>query len=189
MRKTIWVGVIIVAAGVLVYLARHPFHIKSQWMIVSTVDADGNPIGKSQLVRIPDPDVVMHDGLSRVEPFVTRLMASRARFTSLMIFTADGEQGIVVFYEHGQARLEMNVDWRSEPKKEHDIRRLFAGLGIAPTEDYLAGNGGVPDATRILSYPVLGDASKVAALCCRVLREIYGVTDTERLDFTYEEHT
>jgi hypothetical protein len=189
MRRTIWVGVIIVTAGILVYLARHPFRIVSKWMMVSTVDAGGNPVGKSQWVRIPDPDVVAHDGMSRVEPYVTRLMASRARFNWLSIFTPDGQRGFGVYYEHSQASLALNVDWRSEPKKEHDIRRMFAGLGIAPTEDYLAGNGGVPDATRILTYPVPGDASKVAALCCRVLREIYGVTDTGRLDFTYTEHT
>ena len=174
--------------GALAYLGRHPVRITSPWMLVTTVDAHGNPIGAGKWVRNPDPAVVARDGMSRVAPYVARLMASRARFTSLIISTADGQGGFLVIHEHGQARLGLNVEWRSEPKKERDIRKLFAGLGLAPTEDYLAGNGGVPDATRVLTYPVPGDAPHVAALCRRVLHEIYGVADTERLDFTYEEH-
>jgi hypothetical protein len=51
--------------------------------------------------------------------------------------------------------------------------------------DYLAGNGGVPDATRILEYPLSGSTVEVTALTKRILQELCSVSPTEALDIKY----
>jgi hypothetical protein len=56
-----------------------------------------------------------------------------------------------------------------------------------PSHDYLAGNGGVPDATRILDYPIGGSTAEVTALTKRILQELCGVSPTEALDIKYED--
>jgi hypothetical protein len=187
-KTLILVGVSLIATGAAIYFFRYPLRARGSWMIVSTVDADGVPVGRAGLVRVPEPETVVHDGMSQVGPFVTRLMSSRGGFISLIVSTPDGQMGFGVFTERGRARLSLNVDWRAEPERERAIRGLFAGLGIAPSEDYLAGNGGVRDATRILTYPAPDGPPKLAALSRRVLREIYGVADSDPLDFTLQRY-
>ena len=57
------------------------------------------------------------------------------------------------------------------------VMSLFVSLGISAWRDYLAGNGRVPDATRILHYRLTGDASEVTVLVKRILAELYGVSE------------
>ena len=80
------------------------------------------------------------------------------------------------------------VDWRRESTEEAKIRELFRELQVAPNHDYLAGNGGLMDATRVLSYPLAGDPRKITGLCQRILREIFGVASSDPLNITYEDH-
>ena len=77
------------------------------------------------------------------------------------------------------------AEWRQESQREAAIRAFFSSLGIAPSQDYLAGNGGVPDATRILDYPIKGSTAEVTALTKRILQELCGVSATEALDISY----
>jgi hypothetical protein len=67
--------------------------------------------------------------------------------------------------------------------REKVIRKLLTGLRIGRVEGYPADSGG----TRTLTFPVSGGPRRVAALSRRVLREVYGVTDEDGLNFTYQE--
>lgn len=79
------------------------------------------------------------------------------------------------------------VDWRKEPEREAAIRAFFDSLSVEPTEDYLAGNGLVRDASRILSYPIQGDASTITELAKRILEELCGISPEEALNIEYSD--
>jgi hypothetical protein len=87
----------------------------------------------------------------------------------------------------GTVEAHLTVEWRQEPNREVAIRTFFASLGTPPSEDYLAGNGGIPDATRLLAYPLRGDALALAELTKRILRELCGVSPAEPLNIGYTE--
>jgi hypothetical protein len=80
-----------------------------------------------------------------------------------------------------------HVAWRQEPEREAAIRAFFGALNIQPTVDYLAGNRGVPDATRMLAFPLTGNPSQVTDLAKRILQELCGVSSSEPLDIHYPE--
>jgi len=79
------------------------------------------------------------------------------------------------------------VDWRKDPPREAAIRAFFSSLAIAPSRDYLAGNGGVPDATRILEYHITGTPSEVTTLTKRILQELCSISPAEALDISYRD--
>lgn len=178
---------VVSVVGSLGYLMQLVLGRAPRLMVVTSVDAQGRLVSAPRVEIIPRPEVVPQNGMDQLEPQVARVMASNARFSSLLAFTPDGRRGFGLHRTNGQATLALNVEWRQEPQRERAIRSLFAKLKIAPTQDYLAGNGWVPDATRILDYPLSGDSREVAAVCKRVLREIYAVTDEEGLNFTFQE--
>jgi len=73
--------------------------------------------------------------------------------------------------------------WVEIPKPDS-----FRSDGFLWIEDYLAGNGGVPDATRLLAYHLTPDVQFITALTKDGLREIYQLREQDALDFTYQEH-
>jgi hypothetical protein len=157
-------------------------------MVVESVDSQGRLTRLPQVVRIPAPHRVQDAGLSQLQPQVTRLMASKARFTSLLVFTPDHLRGLGLHFTGGQASVSLTAEWQRHPEQEQAIRALFSGIQIQASKDYLAQNGSVANATRILEYPLPADADTATTICKRVLREIYAVRDEEALDYTYQEH-
>ena len=175
--------------GVLIVLvAALKFILGSDWAYVSVIDEGGNRIGRGRWRRIPAPDAIASNGISHVDDYIDRLLSSKARSTSLSIFTPDGQRGLGLSRRDGEVIFGFTVEWREEPEQEQAIRKLFKELNIAPSEDYLAGNGNVDDATRVLDYPVPEDSEAISKLCKRVLRHICGIRDEEALDFSSEEH-
>ena len=131
------------------------------------------------------PDHYATNGFEHIEPYVSRLLVPTNHFKFLHIFTPDGNRGFGFSAKDGVVQAGLTVEWRQEPQREAAIRALFSSLGIAPSRDYLAGNGGVPDATRILDYPVTGTTAEVTALTKRILQELCGVSPKEALDISY----
>jgi hypothetical protein len=103
------------------------------------------------------------------------------------MFTADGARGFGFNAKDGAVYANLIVKWRQESQREAAIRAFFNSLGIAPSRDYLAGNGRVPDATRMLVYPVTGSTAEVTALTKRILHELCSVSPTEALNISYRE--
>jgi hypothetical protein len=171
-----------VTSLVILYLAQTP-----RLMIVETVDGSGRRIGLPRPMIIPAPEVVSRSGLLQLRPNVERFLASRARFTSLLIFTPDGMRGCGLQSIGGKASISVTLDTRTEASKERAVRSLFANRGVVPAEDYLAANGGVPNATRILEYPLPSHPEQATALCRQVLQKVHAISDVEGLHFTHQE--
>ena len=87
----------------------------------------------------------------------------------------------------GVVEADLTVEWRREARREASIRAFFSSLGIAPSHDYLAGNGGVGDATRILDYRTTASTAEITALTKRILQELCGVSPTEALNISYRD--
>jgi hypothetical protein len=161
---------------------------RAQKMRVVTVDENGKELGDARWVDIPKPDRFSRNGFAQIESYVSRLLRSSARFTSLIIVTPDGQKGCSLSQRAGVPQFSLSVDWRSEAERERAIRQLFAERELATSQDYLAGNGGVPDATRCLGYSLPSDVQFITTLTKDVLRRIYDVREQDALDFTYQEH-
>jgi hypothetical protein len=127
------------------------------------------------------------NGFNHIEPYVARLLVPTNTFKYLSFFTPDGNRGFGFNARNGLVQATLTVEWRQEAQREADIRAFFSSLGIVPSQDYLAGNGGVPDSTRILEYPVGGNPDQVTALTKRILKELCDVSPTEALGISYED--
>lgn len=156
-------------------------------MHVHFVDQHGNQIRPDEEVAVPAPEQVSADGLAHIEGYVARLAGSEAAFVSLIVSTLDGQGGFLL-WRRGDFGLTFHVDVRQPGEQEPTIRVFFAGRNIALTQEYLSSNGGIPDAIRHLTYLCGDDAEYVAALCRSLLKEVYGVSDTEGLTFLFQEH-
>jgi hypothetical protein len=122
-----------------------------------------------------------------IESYVSRLIASSSKSRWVSLFTPAGDRGFALHASDAGVEAHISVEWRDEPQREAAIRGFFDSRGISPTEDYLAGNGDVPDATRLLAYPLAGGSSDVAALTKRILQELCGVSPAEPLNIGYTE--
>lgn len=131
------------------------------------------------------PDHYAANGFDQIEPYVSRLLVPTNRFKFLHIFTPDGNRGFGLSERDGVVQASLTVEWRQQAPREAAIRAFFSALGIAPSGDYLSDNGGVPDATRILDYPISGSAGEVTALTKRILQELCGISPTEALNISY----
>jgi hypothetical protein len=157
-------------------------------MRVVTVDENGKELGDAKWVDISEPDHFALDGFAQIESYVTRLLRSSARFTSVIIATPDRQMAVSLWQRGGVPEFTLSVEWRSEPERERVVRQFFSERGLSASHDYLAGNGGVPDATRCLGYFLPPDAQFITTLTKDVLRQIYQLREQDALDFSFEEY-
>ena len=125
------------------------------------------------------------NGFDHLEPYISKLLATTNGYRFLHIFTPDGKHGFGFSARDGAVEASLTVEWRQEAQREATIREFFSSLRITPSRDYLAGNGGVPDATRLLAYRISGSSVEVTALTKRILAELCGIVPTEALDIKY----
>ena len=156
-------------------------------MWVVTVDDKGNE-KDGHWVDIPEPDSFASDGFAQIESYVSRLLRSSARFTSVIIATPDQLTAVSLWQRAGVLEFTLSVEWRSEAERESAIRQFFAERGLSTSHDYLAGNGDVPDATRCLGYFLPSDVQFITTLTKDALRQIYQLREQDALDFSFEEH-
>lgn len=135
----------------------------------------------------PKPDRYNTNGFDSIGPYVSRFLAPSQQFKSLMMFTPGGKRGFMFIARDGRVEAHVMLQRWKGAEKEAIARKFFSSLGIAPSKDYLAGNGGVPDMTRILSYPIQGSAPDVTLLAKRILEELCSISPTEALNITYQE--
>lgn len=159
--------------------------ITKMWVV--TVDEQGKE-KDGHWVDIPEPDHFPSDGFAQIEGYVSRLLRSSARFTSVIISTPDGQIAVSLHQRGGVSEFSLSVDWRADAARETAIRQLFTDRRLATSHDYLAGNGGVPDATRYLSYLLPPDALFITALTKEVLSRIYRVDGRHALNFSFRDH-
>lgn len=133
------------------------------------------------------PDHFLTNGFDHLAPYISRFLTPSHRFKSLSISTPNGQHALLYTARDGKVEAFFSIEWRQKPEQEATIRKFFKSLGITPTVDYLASNGGVPDSTRCLMYPISGNADEVTALTKRILQELCGITPTEAVDIEYQE--
>jgi hypothetical protein len=157
-------------------------------MWVVSVDEDGNDLGDGRWVKIPKPDIFKRDGTAQIQSYVSRLLRSTARFASLIIAAPDQQVAVSLWQRGGIPVFSLSLQRRSEPERERAVRQFFSERGLAIFQDYLAGNGDVPDATRCLAYFLTSDCPFITGITQDVLRRIYSVRDQDPLNFTFQEH-
>jgi hypothetical protein len=157
-------------------------------MWVVTVDKNGKELGDGRWVKIPKPDVFKRDGVAQIENYVSRLLRSTARFTSIIIATPNQQVAVILWQRGGIPSFSLSLQWRSEQERERAVRQFFSERGLSISEDYLAGNGDVPDATRCLGYFLPSDGQFITGITQDALRQIYGVREQDPLNFTFQEH-
>jgi hypothetical protein len=155
-------------------------------MWVVTVDENGKETN-GHWVDIPAPESFAHDGLSYVEHYVSRLLRSPAPFASVMIATPGGRFAVGLWKRGSVPEIHLNVEWRAEPEREQAIRQFFAGRKLSASCDYLAGNGGVPDATRFLGFYLPSNLQSITSLTKDLLQSVYELSEQDALNFTYQE--
>jgi len=156
-------------------------------MRVVTVDGNGKELGDARWVEIPKPEKFRSEGFAQIENYISRLLKSSARFNSLIIARPNGQMAVSVMKRGKLPWFSAMVNWRSEPERERAIMDFFAQRGLSTTQDYLAGNGEVPDAIRCLAYSLPADVQFITAITKEVLREVYHLREEEGLNFTFQE--
>lgn len=180
---------VLIALGIAVAAAAAYFLLFPHNLLIITRRSGGSTVTLSRtgVSFEPAPDHFATNGFDHIEPYVSRLLVPTNRFRSLHIFTPDGNRGFGLTARGALVEASLTLEWRREVQREAAIRSFFGSLGIAPSQDYLAGNGGVPDATRLLQYPVKGGAAEVTALTKRILQELCSVSPKEALNIGYGE--
>ena len=184
--KIFW-GILVggVVAGVVLWYALFP---SDQIFIVQVPGGGTLALARSGVSYNAAPDHHPTNGVSHIGPYVARLLLPSKPFKFLSLFTTDGQRGCALCAKGGAVSVSFTVPWKTEPQREAAIRAFFRARGIVPGEDYLAGNGGDPAATRLLEYPLYGDAAELTTLTQSMLRELCGVSPTEALDIDYRDH-
>jgi hypothetical protein len=157
-------------------------------MHVVTVDKTGKTI-REEVVDVPEPDHFPANGFDHIESYITRLVALSSRPKTIVIGTPDGNRAIFLQAQDGKTEVFlMALNTHQQRKREEAIRTFFKTLGIEPSKDYLAGNGGAPNSTRCLSYPIAGTVREVTELTKRILNELCGISPKEGLNIRFNDH-
>jgi hypothetical protein len=157
---------------------------KTRWVTVT--DSKGRVL-QSGLETYTEPDHFESKGLDHLKTYVQRMAASKNWMSDVTVFTSNGESGFALQKMDGDVTFQITVEWRQQPGQEAKIRAFFKKLGISPTEDYLAGNGGVPDATRVFSWPLPSDPERIETISKEAAKQLCGITDNTPIDIQFQE--
>lgn len=141
----------------------------------------------TQWVPIPKPEQIATHGLDHILRFMTRVLESTAKFTSLNIELPGREAAISVYRHSEQGTLDLMLFVYRDTEEERAIRAFFAGHQVVPTVDYLPGPV-TSTSLRGLLYPLPQDATEAANLIGDFLRTVHGLAEEAGIDFTFENH-
>ena len=160
--------------------------VRGYKMKMNYVDRQGRKTRPSHWVDVPA--ATRHaNGLGEIEGYVSRVLTSKMASSWVQLSTKSGHTAISVGKHDDKLTLGLTVEVKRERSRETAIRQFFESRHISPSSDYLAANGGVPEATRILNFPLPHNAAVVAQVASDLLREIYRLRDTTTLDIRFEE--
>lgn len=150
-------------------------------------DKSGIVFSKTRISYQPASDRYSADGIDHILSYISKLIVPSTKYKFLSIFTPDGQRGLGLTAKNGQITVSFTVDRRKHPEKEKNIRSYFKKLDIEPSEGYLGGNGGVADATRLLSYPITGTETAISNLVKDMLQSLCDISSKEALDIRYDD--
>jgi hypothetical protein len=161
--------------------------VRGYKMKMNYVDRRGRKTRPSHWVDVPA--AARHaNGLAQIESYVSRVLASSASSSWVSLSTKSGNTAISVAKYDGKLSIGLTVEVKRERSREAAIRQFFASRSICPSKDYLAANGGVPEATRVLDFPMPDQPAEVAHIASDLLRTVYRLRETTTLDIRYEEN-
>jgi hypothetical protein len=185
MKVAVWVLAAMVMLAILGYWLLFP---RDRFMILRGPSGASLTFESRSISYEPPPDHYSTNGFDHIETYVSKLLAPSPRSKSILLFTPDGKRGCALLARDGKVEAAFSVEWRQEAVRETAIRSFFSSRGISPTRDYLAGIGGVPDATRMLSYPITGSVPEVTSLTKYILRDLCGVLPSAALNISFTEN-
>jgi len=162
--------------------------IRGYKMRVTTVDRSGKRKSPSQWVDVPAAIRYESSGFANIQAYVARVFSSTAASSWVTISTRSGRSSLSVAKHSGVRRIGLSVDVLRSKAKEARVRAFFEKQALSPASDYLAKNGGVANATRVLDYPLPDDPKAATALTIAALREIHRLNAKSTLDMRYSEH-
>ncbi len=124
--------------------------------------------------------------MERIASYISKLNVPSPKFKSLIITKPETEEGLSLDSRNGQVNIAFLVDWRKKSDQEKSIRDYFSKIKIHPNRDYLAGNGDIPDATRVVEYHLSGDDNQITDLVIDILRSICNIKSEDPLNIHYE---
>jgi hypothetical protein len=171
------IGFVVVAAATYYFLfPKNYFHI------IKLQNGSTVTFSKTAITYESPPDYFSTDGLGQIDSYIPKLLVPSKKYKYLHVFTPDGNRGFGLSQRDGIVQASLNIDTKNEKERDNTIRGFFKQLGIEPSQDYLAANGGVQNATRILEYLLPGGEKEVTVLTKRILQELCGVLPTEALN-------
>jgi hypothetical protein len=161
--------------------------VRGYKMKMNYVDRAGRKTRPSHWVDVPN--ATRHaNGFEQIERFVSRVLASGMASSWVQLSTKSGRTAISIAKHKSKLTLGLTVHAKRQRSREAAVRQFFASRHISPSADYLAANGGVPETTRVLDFPMPNSSTAVARVASDLLREIYRLRDTTTLDIRFEEH-
>jgi hypothetical protein len=141
----------------------------------------------TQWVPVPKPEQIAAHGLDHIVRFMTRVLESTAKFTSLSIELPGREAAISVYRHREPGTLDLMLFVYRDTEEERAIRAFFEGHQVAPTVDYLPPPV-TPTSVRGLQYPLPQNATAAANLIRDFLQRVHGLAEEAGIDFTFENH-
>jgi hypothetical protein len=184
LKLVVIIALLLLAAAIVAYCLFVP---KNTFIFFPRAGGGSVVLSRWRIEFEKPPDHYAAGAFDHIDSYVSRLMAEPQKGHWVMMFTPAGDRAFALHGSRDVIEAHLTVEWRQEPQREAAIRAFFEARGIGPTEDYLAGNGGVPDATRLLAYPLTGSPSEVTATTKRILQELCSISSTEPLNIRYSE--
>lgn len=155
-------------------------------MKVITVDRSGRQKGPSEWVDVPPAQRFSSNGMAHIQDFVQRVLSSDADSAWITIGTPSGRTAIGIAKQRGRPLVGVTIKSKARAR-EAAVRAFFARRGICASSDYLAGSGGVPNAVRVLDYPLPSNASKISKMAADLLKAVYRLNARSPLDIRFTE--
>ena len=181
----------VVVAAVIVYRAR-----KGGWPMPTLVEGGRFPRLKFMTISLhmvemdPECYIPEENGLEKVGSYVSKLQASTAPYSSLLIGNDEKNLGLCLTRREAQTEF-LYSDDESNEDEERNVRKLFADRDLTPLFDYTSLPATIwPSSLKMRSihFPIPDSPVEATGVCREILSEIYGVTDKDGLTFKYKEN-
>ena len=93
------------------------------WVI--SIDKQGNELADGKWEDVPAADEFANAGIDHIEKYVTKLLQSSKRFSSLIVATPNEQFGVGIWKRKDIVNLSVSIDWRNEPTLEFAIRKFM----------------------------------------------------------------
>lgn len=118
-------------------------------------------------------------GLSHVEAFLSLLQNPMSKRASLVFLGCDR---VLFVLNRSEDSLQALISFDTgDLISERAVRQIFAGVGIIPSSEVVLPEKNV----QAFCYPIALEAANVVSLVTALLREAFGISDSDGLGFVF----